>query len=224
MKTVTILGIVGVATGGVLLAWYLLSKKECEIDADCPAGYICVDGVCVPEDDGVLGAITGTVTDCETGGAISGATVTLDAERTTTTDASGNFSFSNVAVGQHWVCYEYTGYRSDCDVIAVREGATADGSECLTPGVTPPTGAIHFSVKECSEIPYVPFPGVKCYANGHSCVTNADGVCNIENLEPGTYQCDCDVPAGYEPYQDLPEAVQVVAGYTAPKLIMLFPI
>ena len=44
-----------VALGGLGVAiWYFFFRGEaeakiCETSADCPAGYVCVDGVCVEE-------------------------------------------------------------------------------------------------------------------------------------------------------------------------------
>jgi len=214
----TIAGLIGLG--------YLITRgegPECETDADCDPGYVCDNGVCVLETPGI-GEVVGTVTDCDTGTAISGVTVTIDAEVSTTTNGNGEFGFTNVGVGQHTICYEHADYRSECHVVAVREGQTADASECLEPGAPPETGAIHFKVVECSEIPYVPFPYVQCYADSDACTTDNDGVCVIEGLEPGIYACTCQVPEGYEPYVELPQEVQVVAGTTVPMLIMLIPV
>jgi hypothetical protein len=211
---------------GLLGLGYLITRgegPECETDADCPQGYVCVDGVCVLETPGI-GEVVGIVTDCDSGLPISGVTVTLDAEVSTTSNASGAFGFTNVGVGQHTICYEHADYQSECHVIAVREGETTNASECLEPGAPPATGGIHFKVVECSEIPYVPFPYVRCYADSHECTTDSYGRCIIEDLEPGVYACTCQVPAGYEPYEELPQEVQVVAGQIVPILIMLFPV
>jgi len=215
------LGIVTIGVGG-LLWWWFHPDDECKTNADCPSGYICERGKCVP-DSGIPGNIEGIVTDCDTGSPISGVTVTIGASTSTTTDSSGQFSFVGVASGQHTVCFEHSTHRSKCDVVAVRAGQTASIEVCLNPGMPSDTGKILFSVKECSDTPYIPFPGITCHVDSASGVTDSDGHWRAEGLAPGVYYCTCDVPSGYTPHQSLPESVQVVAGVTSPMLIMLMP-
>jgi len=43
-------GLGAVIVGGALLLKKKEAPQECLIDSDCPAGYICFDGMCVPED------------------------------------------------------------------------------------------------------------------------------------------------------------------------------
>jgi len=66
MKTTTIVGIGAVLTGIAGIVWYFLSGEpeppECVTDADCPTGYVCVNGVCVLE-----GPECVTNADCPTG-------------------------------------------------------------------------------------------------------------------------------------------------------------
>lgn len=204
-KMMAIVGIAGTATGVGLLLWYILrGKKECAVDADCPTGYICVDGICVLEDgNGGQGSFDGRVTDCDTNVGIFGATVSIyssDYSDSATTDAEGYFSFLNIPAGQYQVTYSAEGYITDTEVEALREGDTRDISVCLSAGVTPPQGYIHFHAHDCSGQPYYDFPGVMCWADGISGVTDEEGCCNVY-LDPGVYQISFDMPSGWKWYE-----------------------
>lgn len=142
MKASKVVGLLAIFAGVVAIGWHFLQPEEepeCLTDADCPAGYVCVKGVCVPE------------------------------------------------------------------------------------GPPPEKGWIHAIVKECSQIPYEPFPGIRVHANSHNCTTGANGECYIENLDSGTYAINCDIPPGYYSYPELPFNVEVQAGMPVPALILLIP-
>lgn len=68
MKTTTIVGIGAVLAGIAGIVWYFLQPPtppeppECVTDADCPEGYVCVNGICVLE-----GPECVTNADCPTG-------------------------------------------------------------------------------------------------------------------------------------------------------------
>ena len=64
--------------------------------------------------------LSGTVTDSSTGAGLSGVTVTLDGERTTTTGSSGAYSFSNVEYGAHSLRFDKSGYASE--TVQLKEG------------------------------------------------------------------------------------------------------
>src|SRR5262249_44452326 len=69
------------------------------------------------------GTLTGNVTDSATNNPIQGATVSF-AGGSTTTDASGNYSFSNVAPGEVLVTVSMTGYATITRTQTVAGGST----------------------------------------------------------------------------------------------------
>lgn len=70
------------------------------------------------------GAITGTVTNAGTGGAISGATVSYSGG-STTTNGSGQYTLSNVAPATYTVTASASGYTSQSQSVTVASGQTA---------------------------------------------------------------------------------------------------
>jgi len=84
-----------------------------------------------------VGAITGTVTSTS-GGAVSGATVTLDnGPTTTTTNASGGYTFSAVSPGSHAVTPSKAGFQTASSTPAnVSAGVTSTVNLSLTPITT----------------------------------------------------------------------------------------
>jgi len=69
------------------------------------------------------GSITGRVTNISTGGAVSGATVSFSGG-STTSDSSGNYTFSNVTPGTYNVTATHTGYFAVTKSATVTSGAT----------------------------------------------------------------------------------------------------
>ena len=101
-------------------------------DADCvdaPDFVLCEDIV------NALGNISGTVKDALTGIGIPGAAVTIlnTSIPSTTTDGSGNYSFSDVPVGDYDVKASATGYVDNTISLTVQENQTVTGDIVLTP-------------------------------------------------------------------------------------------
>lgn len=72
------------------------------------------------------GWIAGTVTDADTGDAVSNETVTLDDEHETVTDENGTYQFEGVTAGTHNVTVAATEYDNET------EGVTVEGNEATT--------------------------------------------------------------------------------------------
>lgn len=187
-KTTTIMGVVGALAGGTLLLWYLVKGRKEPPPEPPPEGQ---------------GSFTGRVTDCDTNVGIFGATVHIYSNAysdSTTTDAQGYFGFPNLPADQYQATYSATDYITETEVESLREGDTRDISQCLSAGVTPPQGYIHFHAHDCSVQPYYDIPGVVCWADGISGVTDEGGCCNIY-LDPGVYGISFDMPSGWKWYE-----------------------
>lgn len=216
----------GVAVALIVIAYlvyrYLISpdgdaEPQCVTDADCPTGFICKNGICVPEGPTAPGNFTGTVTDCDTGAGIASASVEIwssDYSNSTITDGSGSFSFSNIPAGQYQVTYSASGYKTKGAVEQIRPDDTRDISMCLTSGTPSEEGYVHFHVHDCTDRPYYPIEGVTCYVGSYSGRSNKNGTVNVKT-PPGTYQLDFDMPSGYEWYsyaQPMASEVTIIAG------------
>jgi hypothetical protein len=80
------------------------------------------------------GSIGGTVTDAATSAAISGATVSIQGGASTTTNASGAYSFSNLTAGTYTLTASKAGYVSSSPTsVPVNSGATTTQNFALTP-------------------------------------------------------------------------------------------
>jgi thermitase len=82
------------------------------------------------------GSITGSVTDVETGSAITGATVT-DGTRTATTDTSGGYTIDDVPAGSYEVTASKSGYESSMSTVTVVSGESAVMNFTLNPEAAP---------------------------------------------------------------------------------------
>jgi uncharacterized membrane protein len=88
----------------------------------------------------VPGSITGAVIDAEHGSPIVGATVT-DGARTTTTDASGEYTIAGVPPGSHEVTASKEGYESSTVSVTVTSGVASETNFSLNQK-PPVTGAM----------------------------------------------------------------------------------
>lgn len=84
--------------------------------------------------------ISGTVVDAFTSAALSGATVALADYGTTTSDASGSFSFSNVQVGDRVLTVTLSGYDPVQQTISVLPGMARLRIQMSPSAPQPPTG------------------------------------------------------------------------------------
>ena len=76
-------------------------------------------GPCDQAMEGTTSTVSGTVTADHTNARLKGVSVTLDGSQTTTTDASGKYSFLNVTLGEHHLSFSVAGYKSIAETITV---------------------------------------------------------------------------------------------------------
>jgi len=154
----------------------------------------------------VPGTITGSVTDAEEGSAIGGATVT-DGTRTTTTDASGEYTIADVSPGTYEVTASKSGYESSSVAVTVSEGNTAVADLPLIRIIVP--GAITGSVTDAHD--GSPIAGATVTDGTRTTTTDATGKYSIANVSPGTYE----VTASKGGYVSVTSPVTIVSGGTA---------
>ena len=99
-------------------------------------GVQMVSGTPLPPPD--TGSIAGTVT-AVGGGAIGGATVSVDTGQSTTTNGSGVYTLSSVPVGSRTVTASATGFVSDSTDVTVVEDVTATGTDFALEVAVEPT-------------------------------------------------------------------------------------
>jgi subtilisin family serine protease len=82
-------------------------------------------GAAAPPPQPVTGTIAGRVTDAQTGQGIAGASVSLDTNVSTTTDATGHYSLTQVTPGTRTVTATASGYQSGTMEVSVTAGEIA---------------------------------------------------------------------------------------------------
>jgi thermitase len=151
------------------------------------------------------GAITGTLTSAKDGSVIAGATVT-DGTRTTTTDATGKYTISNVPPGTYQAVASKSGYHSSSLSVTVLAGSTAVANFALNEVIVP--GSISGTVTSAKDGSAI--AGATVTDGTRTTTTDAMGKYTISNVMPGTYQ----VTASKEGYVSVTSAVTVVSGGT----------
>lgn len=106
---------IAIAVIGVIFVIYLLTRKEvpaaeCAVDADCPEGYVCVNGVCVPGEPPPGKATLLITVVNETGNPVSSALLTLDGD-TRHTGIGGKCSFADLDPGTYAGSCTKSGYK-----------------------------------------------------------------------------------------------------------------
>ena len=97
-----------VAAGG--LAAYGISKgkapvipyPECDVDADCPEGYVCEGGLCIKAPEPELATLWGLVTNANSKQPISGIVIAANGQ-TRTSDANGRYEFPDLEPGTYCI-------------------------------------------------------------------------------------------------------------------------
>ena len=102
-----------------------------------------------------LGSLSGTVND-PSGALVSGAKVTLtskgtSAQRTTTTDSAGYYSFSSLAVGSYDVAFDQTGFDRGTATVTVDPGKNTRLDAQLTVGTTSTSVEVTASAVELNQ-------------------------------------------------------------------------
>ncbi|MDX1624634.1 MAG: carboxypeptidase-like regulatory domain-containing protein, partial [Gemmatimonadota bacterium] len=158
-----------------------------------PLAVACADdeGAVLEQDTEETGSISGTVTNSETGEPIVGALVgTSPATTTSLTDASGNFTISNVATGSYAVTASKEGFESNSTTVSVSEGATATANIPLDPITVdvPTTGDLNVKVVRRNGDPVEGATVEVLDSEGAAVVdaveTNAEGFALFDGLDP----------------------------------------
>jgi len=158
------------------------------------------------------GTVSGQVTDAEEGSPIAGATVT-DGTRTTTTDASGEYTIADVPPGTYEVVASKEGYESSSLTVTVLEGTTAVADFSLSQTIVP--GTITGSVTDAED--GSPIIGAVVTDGTRTTTADAAGQYTIADVPPGSYQ----VVASKEGYETSSATVNVLQGTTAVANIFL---
>lgn len=88
-----------------------ITPVSCSVDADCPAGYVCQNGVCVPQPV-KLWEFYGVVTDAQTQAVIPSVTVSMNGI-SSTGDSEGKYTISGIVDTEHIVVtFSKEGYAS----------------------------------------------------------------------------------------------------------------
>jgi thermitase len=153
----------------------------------------------------VTGAITGSVTDAEDGSPVAGAVVS-DGTRTTTTDASGEYTITGVPVGNYQVNASKEGYESSSLMATVLSGGTAVADFSLNEIILP--GSITGTVTDAKD--GSPIAGAVVSDGTRTTTTDATGKYTIANMMPDTYQ----VMASKSDYHGSSLTVTVLPGGT----------
>jgi hypothetical protein len=124
------------------------------------------------------GTLTGTVTDSATSSPIQGVTVSY-AGGSTTTDANGNYTLSNVMPGEVLVTFSKTGYAT-----VSRTQAVAGGSSTTLNVALAPPGTITGKVTDSSTGTGI--AGAIVSYPGGTVTTAADGAYTIANIASGS--------------------------------------
>ncbi|MBV9495001.1 MAG: carboxypeptidase regulatory-like domain-containing protein, partial [Acidobacteria bacterium] len=137
------------------------------------------------------GTISGSITDAANGTPIAGATVTLTENgtpRTTTTDASGHYSFSNVKTGSPvQVSASAADYQSQSSAPVT---LPTDGSATINLALQPLPGTISGTVTGSGNAPLAGVQVQLVDDQGHviaTTTTDASGHYSFSNIVPGNY-------------------------------------
>jgi hypothetical protein len=125
--------------GGLTPASYSVTASASGHTTSAPANVAVTAGNTTTQDFALVpnpttGSITGTVTNASGGAAISGATVTISGGASTTTNAAGVYTLSNLAPASYSVTASATGFVTSAPAnVAVTAGNTTTQNFALTP-------------------------------------------------------------------------------------------
>lgn len=132
-------------------------------------------------------AVSGTVTDGTS--PLAGATVTLDGDDVST-DATGAYTFPDVANGTYTISVSKEGYTS------AGSSVTVNGADVTVPAIALQK---YYTVSGTVTSNGTPLDGVAVSLGTQSAVTAADGAFSFANVLAGNYQLSC-TKDGYENY------------------------
>jgi hypothetical protein len=157
----------------------------------------------------ITGKISGRVTDAATALPFVVAVVTTSSGQSTTTDYNGDYTLSNVPVGDPTVGASFAGYVTGQEQITVSEALTTPANFALSEVISGgDTGSITGTVTDDNGVKQV---GVKVTTDsGHSTVTNRGGKYTIQNVPEGSR----DESASESGFVDGFQNIVVIAGQT----------
>lgn len=143
--------------------------------------------------EATFGLLSGVVT-AESGSAISGATISV-AGQTTTSASDGSYSFTDIFTGIHLVYCDAYGYTSEIETVAIEAGQTATANfELATEELGNLEGIVTADGGFAIE-------GATISVAGRTATSGADGSFAITDILVGSYTVTCTAPgydAGYE--------------------------
>ncbi len=157
------------------------------------------------------GTATGKVTNAASGTPISGATVSMNASRSTTTDANGNYTLSNLPAGSMQLSATASGFLTTIQTVNITPGGTTTANFVL---ITQ-TGTVSGRITNAST--GAGLSGVKVSYSGGSTNSNANGDYTLNAVPPGKYT----VTATLTGWVTESASVEVFSGATATANIKL---
>lgn len=154
------------------------------------------------------GSITGKVVS-SAGGAVAGADV-IAGGSIAVTDASGNYTLSNLAAGTVSVNASKAGYSSASLSVTVVAGRTVTAADI---SLSPVSGYGSVSGKILSSVGSVVIVGARVVAAGKTAYSDSNGNYSISDLSPGAVT----VSVYAYGYENKSESVTITAGTTATK-------
>ncbi|MGH2407414.1 MAG: carboxypeptidase-like regulatory domain-containing protein [Candidatus Limnocylindrales bacterium] len=166
------------------------------------------------------GNISGKVTNSSGGAAISGASVAISGGASTTTDSSGNYSFTGLAPNSYSLTASRTGFTSSAPAnVVVTAGANTVQNFALVP-VPPTTGSISGKVTNSSGGAAISGASV-AISGGASTTTDGSGNYSFTGLAPNSYSLTAS-RTGFT--TSAPASVTVTAGATTTQNFALVPV
>jgi hypothetical protein len=129
------------------------------------------------------GSISGQIIDAATGSPIQGATVDVGGDRTTTTDATGNYSFYTLSLGDYTVNASATGYTSGTGGTTL---TPSDTDQTVNIALAPITGTVSGRVTLSDGTPLVHVK-IELHSIPQYAFTDDNGYYSFSNVELGDH-------------------------------------
>jgi len=197
-------------TTGINPGLYKIKAEAALTEDENPSDNVVLKDVLVQSS---LGTITGRVTDLFTGDPIAGATVTVDAVASATSEA-GYYWIPDVEPGTYMVAVSAAGYESSSETVTVLAGEITT----LNFELPPLPGTVNGTVT--NSLTGEPVAGATVTANGYSAITDSSGAYVIPDVPIGTYT----VTASAEKYVNQSKTATVTADTTTTLDFALVPL
>jgi carbon monoxide dehydrogenase subunit G len=165
----------------------------------------------------IKGSITGQITDATTGNPIQGATVRLNGGVTTSTDATGHYSFTNLTMGDYALDVSATGYTAGTDNTIL---TLTDKDKIVNITLSPIRGSITGRITDVATGNPIQGASVSI-GGGHTTTTDATGHYSFSNLDMGLYTVSASA-SGYS--YGIGNTILITADKDKTVDIALFPV